>query len=85
MTPRCWRGGAITAATPAPRQLRRRSPAATGPSIFFALEQALALDDVYHEKVSACDVRIEAVLKELSIDRGHRSICCRRHVGEPIK
>lgn len=39
----------------------------------FALEQALALYDVYHEKVSACDVRIEAVLKELSIDRGHRS------------
>jgi transposase len=39
----------------------------------FALEQALALYDVYHEKVSACDVRIEAVLKELSIHRGHRS------------
>jgi transposase len=39
----------------------------------FALEQALALYDVYHEKVSACDVRIEAVLKELSIDRGHSS------------
>jgi transposase len=39
----------------------------------FALEQALALYEVYHEKVSACDVRIEAVLKELSIDRGHRS------------
>ena len=39
----------------------------------FALEQALALYDVYHEKASACDVRIEAVLKELSIDRGHRS------------
>lgn len=36
----------------------------------FALEQALALYDVYHEKASACDVRIEAVLKELSIDRG---------------
>jgi len=39
----------------------------------FALGQALALYDVYHEKVSACDVRIEAVLKELSIDRGHSS------------
>src|ERR1700690_4472358 len=37
----------------------------------FALEQALALYDAYHEKVSACDVRIEAVLKELSIHRGH--------------
>src|SRR4051812_21894979 len=37
----------------------------------FALEQALALYDAYHEKVSACDVRIEAVMKELSIGRGH--------------
>src|SRR6516165_5910872 len=36
----------------------------------FALEQALALYDAYHEKASACDVRIEAVLKELSIHRG---------------
>jgi transposase len=36
----------------------------------FALEQALALYDAYREKVSACDVRIEAVLKELSIHRG---------------
>jgi transposase len=36
----------------------------------FALEQALALYDVYHEKASACDVRIEAVLKKLSVDRG---------------
>ena len=34
------------------------------------LEQALALYDAYHEKASACDVRIEAVLKELSIHRG---------------
>jgi len=33
-------------------------------------EQALALYDTYHEKASACDVRIEAVLKELSIHRG---------------
>jgi transposase len=39
----------------------------------FALEQALALYDAYHEKASACDVRIEAVLKELSIGRGCRS------------
>jgi len=37
----------------------------------FALEQALALYDAYHEKVSACDARIEAVLKDLSIGRGH--------------
>jgi transposase len=36
----------------------------------FALEQALALYDAYHEKASACDARIEAVLKELSIHRG---------------
>src|SRR5271170_3380116 len=39
----------------------------------FALEQALALYDAYHEKVSACDARIEAVLTELSIGRGRRS------------
>src|ERR1700719_2289183 len=37
----------------------------------FALEQALALYDAYHEKASACDVRIEAVLKELCTHRGH--------------
>src|ERR1700726_4748962 len=37
----------------------------------FALEQALALYDVYQEKASACDIRIEAVLKELSLHRGH--------------
>ena len=36
----------------------------------FALEQALALYDAYHEKASACDVRIEAVLKELCIHGG---------------
>src|SRR5258707_15552290 len=36
----------------------------------FAHDQALALYDAYHEKASACDVRIEAVLKELSIHRG---------------
>src|SRR6266700_436100 len=36
----------------------------------FALEQALALYDAYHEKASACDARIETVLKELSIHRG---------------
>ena len=39
----------------------------------FALEQALALYDAYREKASACDARIEAVLKELSIGRGHSS------------
>ena len=36
----------------------------------FALEQALALYTAYRNKASACDVRIEAVLKELSIHRG---------------
>ena len=36
----------------------------------FALEQALALYDAYQDKASACDARIEAVLKDLSIDRG---------------
>jgi transposase len=39
----------------------------------FALDQALALYDAYHEKASACDARIEAVLKELSIGRGRCS------------
>src|SRR5476651_2552303 len=52
----------------------------------FALEQALALYDAYHEKVSACDARIEAVLKELSIGRGRRSDSVLSHAGrEPIK
>src|SRR6266446_3650396 len=37
----------------------------------FALDQALALYDAYHEKASACDARIEGVLKELSNGRGH--------------
>lgn len=36
----------------------------------FALEQALALYDAYQDKASACDVRIEAVLKQLSFRRG---------------
>jgi transposase len=39
----------------------------------FALQQALALYDAYHEKVTACDARIEAVLKELNKVRSHRS------------
>src|ERR1700682_6376762 len=39
----------------------------------FALEQALALYDAYHETVSACDARIEAVMKDLSIGRDHDS------------
>lgn len=36
----------------------------------FVLEQALALYDVYQQKVAACDIRIESVLKELSSLRG---------------
>jgi transposase len=32
----------------------------------FVLEQALALYDVYQQKVAACDIRIESVLKQLS-------------------
>ena len=36
----------------------------------FVLEQALALYDVYREKVAACDVQIESVLKELNSVRG---------------
>jgi transposase len=39
----------------------------------FALDQALALYDAYHEKASACDARIEGVLKELSSGRGSGS------------
>ena len=37
----------------------------------FALEQALALYDVYQEKASACDIAIEAVLDALGTGRGH--------------
>ena len=36
----------------------------------FALEQALALYDTYQQKAFACDARIEAVLKGLSVHRG---------------
>jgi transposase len=38
----------------------------------FVLEQALALYDVYQQKVAACDIRIESVLKELSSIRGRK-------------
>ena len=40
------------------------------PEHLFALEQALALYEAYQEKASACDARIEAVLKQLSLRRG---------------
>src|ERR1700684_3977629 len=39
----------------------------------FALEQALALYDTYQQKASACDTRIQAVLKELSVRRGRKA------------
>src|SRR5512144_1256440 len=70
MIPRRWRACGIIGATPTPKRARKRSPETTAEHLF-ALEQALALYDVYHEKVLACDIRIEAVLKELSIGRGH--------------
>jgi len=38
----------------------------------FVLEQALALYDVYQQKVAACDIRIESVLKELISIRGRK-------------
>jgi transposase len=38
----------------------------------FGLEQALALYDVYQQKVSACDLRIETVLTRLASHYGHR-------------
>jgi transposase len=43
------------------------------PEHLFALEQAFALYGAYQEKASACDTRIEAVLKELSICRGREA------------
>jgi hypothetical protein len=44
------------------------------PEHLFVLEQALALYDVYQQKVSACDVQIESVLKRLSSVRGHKDV-----------
>jgi hypothetical protein len=38
----------------------------------FVLEQALALYDVYQQKVAACDIRMESVLKELISVRGSK-------------
>ena len=38
----------------------------------FVLEQAVALYDVYQQKVAACDIRIESVLKALSSVRGRQ-------------
>ena len=39
----------------------------------FALEQALALYDMYQQNAYACDARIEAVLKELGARRGREA------------
>ena len=44
------------------------------PEHLFVLEQALALYDVYQQKVSACDVQIESVLKRLNSVRGHKDV-----------
>lgn len=44
------------------------------PEHLFVLEQALALYDVYQQKVSACDVQIESVLKRLSSVREHKDV-----------
>jgi transposase len=38
----------------------------------FVLEQAVALYDVYQQKVAACDVRIESVIRALSSVRGRQ-------------
>ena len=48
----------------------------------FAFEQAFALYNLYQEKASACDARIEAVLKELSYPVAvARPVRCHLHVG----
>ena len=49
----------------------------------FALEQALALYDTYQQKASACDARIEAVLKELSARRGRKCRASRNGLRRP--
>ena len=36
----------------------------------FVLEQAVSLYDVYQQKVAACDIRIESVMKALNAARG---------------
>ena len=46
----------------------------------FALEQALALYDTYQEKASACDTRIEAVLRNSASVVVARQVRCHRHV-----
>jgi len=49
----------------------------------FVLEQALALYDVYQQKVAACDIRIESVLKELISVRGSKEDASANGSGSP--
>ena len=69
--PQCWRACVITGV---PRHSTETIEKALAGNYraehLFALEQAFALYDTYQQKVFACDIRIEAVLKELSIRRG---------------
>ena len=51
----------------------------------FVLEQAVALYDVHQHKVAACDVRIEAVLKQLGSARAHEGDGRREASGPPPK
>jgi hypothetical protein len=69
-TLRRWRRCAITVATPVSETIAKALAGSYRAEHLFAFEQALALYDAYREKASACDVRIEAVLKELSTHRG---------------
>jgi hypothetical protein len=71
MTPRCWRACAIIDASA--ETIEKALTGSYRAEHLFALEQTLALYDAYHDKVSAFDARIEAVLKELSIDCGRKS------------
>jgi len=55
----------------ASRWLRsQRSPRGASRPTLFALEQALALYAAYWQNAWACDARIEAILKQLSLRRG---------------
>jgi len=49
----------------------------------FVLEQALALYDVYQQKVAACDIRIESVLNELISVRGSKEDASANGSGSP--
>ena len=76
--PRCC-ACAITVATPALRQLRRRSPGYRTEHL--CARQALALYEFTTRRCATCGSK---PCEGLSIDRGH-SRMCRRHVGVPIK